>query len=838
MKGCKKIHVRPLFIVFLTMIFAILNMFALIKSWYLRVFNFPLMLFIFIVIVFVAFQIFAFVKKKDKSKTSATILTNNSSQNMENPKCSSECVVVDAAMLVDVKEIAGDEAVSNEENKIADAKNNETDNTNGINIKDETKVFNKVKIFNKFKNFCAMLKKKSALLLQKLTRALNYFSQNSKLINVIMAVFIITFLFSSFFLMPFFEHRKFEGESVIVGEVVQVTEYVGYKTIKLDNSHVINNKETHKLISGINVLINGFFDISAGDKLTLESEIYLSPYYNNYEKLGAFISGYAYSITVDATSIVSINTNKNVGNEVKNHTKLVLLEHLNEENAMLAYGILFGDRVDLAQHIKTNFSYVGISHILAVSGLNVTIIVLSLYLILKVLRINRYANAVIVALFVVFYCYLCNFTDSVMRAGIMGVVLVLCNLFGKRFDGLNALSLSGIIILALNPRYLFSVGFQLSFLCVFAMICLAGDMSKILQKIGVPTLIASSFAVSISVNIVILPILANVFNHVSLVSVFANILVVPLFSLAYVMIFYIIALSFAFGFIGGLLIAPALILHLVKTLANYMAMLPFAYIMVFRVGFFAIALIVLLCLVVKYFMISRRVKSIAVATIFVIFTLMITLSNIPAKINENFLFVEFQYSKNHVYYYHKDYGVTVIGSPTRQELGYQLIDNNIAEVENVVAYDFEINKYDEFLEMVFAYRVKNVYLPSYLEQFCYSFYLLEQQVNLFFLNDYTYVCDYNLVEINNDVGKLIALKMNSANSNLLVLNTTQNISNAKTIGEGIDRDIDMVFANRVRHNLFEHTDFNIEQVIFHRENALTDVDNVDLFNKTNFTKKI
>ena len=111
--------------------------------------------------------------------------------------------------------------------------------------------------------------------------------------------------------------------------------------------------------------------------------------------------------------------------------------------------MLFGGKQGLSDELKDMFSYSGISHILAVSGLHIGVLVSLIYYCLKKIKLNKFVKLILLATVLIFYSYLCDFTPSVCRASIMAVILCLCDLYKIQYDALSSLSIAGIIILLL-----------------------------------------------------------------------------------------------------------------------------------------------------------------------------------------------------------------------------------------------------------------------------------------------------------------------------------------------------------------------------------------------------
>ena len=105
----------------------------------------------------------------------------------------------------------------------------------------------------------------------------------------------------------------------------------------------------------------------------------------------------------------------------------------------------------------------GISHILSISGLHVSLLGMAIYKLLKRLKFPFTLSIILAIIFLYSYGALTNFSVSTVRSVIMMVLLLLSAIFGKTYDMLSAISLSAFLILLGNPIQLFNVGFQLSF---------------------------------------------------------------------------------------------------------------------------------------------------------------------------------------------------------------------------------------------------------------------------------------------------------------------------------------------------------------------------------------
>lgn len=228
----------------------------------------------------------------------------------------------------------------------------------------------------------------------------------------------------------------------------------------------------------------------------------------------------------------------------KESVKDKLYANLEPDIAGLSYAILIGDKYLLNDDIYEIFKNCGLAHTLAISGLHIGMFVLILIFILKKLKIKPKIRLIIMFLILLLYCVICEFAASVLRASIMSIVYLIADCFGKRKDMLSTFSFAGVIVLILFPMQLFSIGFLLSFASVFGIIFLNEPITKLLTKIKIPYKLASAIAITLSTTIATLPIISSVFGYIPVSSLLSNILILPIFTIAYYMLFITTIISF------------------------------------------------------------------------------------------------------------------------------------------------------------------------------------------------------------------------------------------------------------------------------------------------------
>lgn len=225
------------------------------------------------------------------------------------------------------------------------------------------------------------------------------------------------------------------------------------------------------------------------------------------------------------------------------------LYHLNQnQNGALSVALVTGYKGLFNENTAALFKYAGTSHIVAVSGFHLTVVMAVILYILKCLKIGSKPSAVILIWSVLFYCALAGFSKSVVRAGIMVIIMLLGSLFERRGDALNSLGIA-VFIICLNPFAVCDIGAGLSVLAVLALITLYPCFIKVLNKVipvhksdaGESVLhsikyavykFLSAFLLGLSVMIYSLPVLYLYFGYVGLSGLVSNVIITPIVSLA------------------------------------------------------------------------------------------------------------------------------------------------------------------------------------------------------------------------------------------------------------------------------------------------------------------
>ena len=140
-------------------------------------------------------------------------------------------------------------------------------------------------------------------------------------------------------------------------------------------------------------------------------------------------------------------------------------------------GILLGDTGDISEETLNNFSDSNILHILSVSGMHISYMIIASNFIFNKL-IGKHYSKIITTLVILIYICMVNFTPSVVRAGVTGIIFILSNFFYRKNDVWESLALSLLVILIYNPFLIQNIGLELSFAGTIGIIIFQKTLKK------------------------------------------------------------------------------------------------------------------------------------------------------------------------------------------------------------------------------------------------------------------------------------------------------------------------------------------------------------------------
>ena len=222
------------------------------------------------------------------------------------------------------------------------------------------------------------------------------------------------------------------------------------------------------------------------------------------------------------------------------------------KDASVFSAMILGDKKNLDEEIYELYKKNGIAHILAISGLHISLVGMSFYRLLRHIGLNYAISATIGSSFIIFYGLMTGMGISSQRAIIMFVICVIADVIGRTYDILSAMSLSALIMLAYSPYLIENAGFWLSYLAIVGITVVNPvlldeykktiakrdkesykniEKDKAIQNSFIKSMIESmikSMICSISITLITMPVIMYMSYEIPLYSIFLNLLIIPL----------------------------------------------------------------------------------------------------------------------------------------------------------------------------------------------------------------------------------------------------------------------------------------------------------------------
>jgi len=216
------------------------------------------------------------------------------------------------------------------------------------------------------------------------------------------------------------------------------------------------------------------------------------------------------------------------------------------EEAGFEKAIILGDRSELSDELEMDFRISGISHVLAISGLHLSLMGMAIFNLLKKIGAPRFVAAIISDSILLFYVVMISGSASAWRAFIMFTLMLLAPLIGRSYDSLSALAVAGMLLIISEPMYLLDGGFQLSFAAIVGIGGVYPALKSLMPKHVKPLRAMTwrdkivdrlvllghrslqSLLFGLSIQLATLPVAAYQYYTVSPYGLVLNLLVVPL----------------------------------------------------------------------------------------------------------------------------------------------------------------------------------------------------------------------------------------------------------------------------------------------------------------------
>lgn len=344
---------------------------------------------------------------------------------------------------------------------------------------------------------------------------------------------------------------------------------------------------------------NSNLKLSYGDKIEfylnyskpLAARNYMGFDYSSYLKTKK-IFGTA-DLKNEDVKIISNNNSNIILNKIyklRHFMKTKIEEVLPKETAGLCLGMLIGETSEIGEDLQGNFRDSNLSHILAVSGANVSYIIVSITYVFNKLCFRKKISKIISIILLILFMLLTGCTASVNRACIMAILMLIADLLHRKSDVYNNLAISALILLIINPYTILDIGFKLSYMGTIGIVFLHDKISnfiKVNNKIGKYFL--EMILVTTCANLAIIPIMMYHFNTISLTFYFSNVLSGPILGIVVIMGFIMFFVSLISNFLAiPIAFILNIMLNFIIKIAEITANMPLSKIIIITPSIFFI----------------------------------------------------------------------------------------------------------------------------------------------------------------------------------------------------------------------------------------------------------
>lgn len=382
---------------------------------------------------------------------------------------------------------------------------------------------------------------------------------------------------------------QFKNDEIQVEGIIKevLTEEEDYSKYLITVERVKSSSRQANIKEKLVLKVSGNTTLDVGDKVLVigvlnepqeNSNPGLFDYKLYLQTQNIFVTMYTKDYNINVIAKDQLTVPEKTAKDFKIKIEKLFDDNLMEEHSSLMKSMLLGDSSYLDEITEKRFRDVGLAHVLAVSGLHIGIISLFLIYALSFIGLNRRLAILFTILIIWFYGYMIGYPASVLRASIMFSFLMLANLIYRRYDAVNLIFFAGFILLIFNPLRIFSVGFQLSFSATISLVLFTNRIHEVVFK-GKGK-IGQALSPLIAVQIGIIPIMAYHFNNLSTISIIANLLLVPIISVALILGFVMIVFSLvSIGFFHIILYLLSsllgMLLYIVSFLVYIMHQIPY-----------------------------------------------------------------------------------------------------------------------------------------------------------------------------------------------------------------------------------------------------------------------
>ncbi len=282
---------------------------------------------------------------------------------------------------------------------------------------------------------------------------------------------------------------------------------------------------------------------------------------------------------------------------VKYRIETILSKLFHQPYRALSIGLITGAKQSMPDELNDNLNISGLTHIIALSGFNVTIIIVALTAVLANIM-HRKKIFIIGSILITIFIIMTGASASVVRAGIFSLLILYGKTIGRKAYQTNILLMAAVLMLVFNPFLLVNdIGFQLSFLAFCGIVYLSKIIEYLFSKSIInklPTWLQSPLLETLSAQILVFPLIAFSFGRVSLISPLSNIAVLWIIPLAMLMSFIAGVVGLIYLPLGKVVafIAYPVLIYIIEVI-NISAKLPLASLALQKYNYIVVSLLYL-----------------------------------------------------------------------------------------------------------------------------------------------------------------------------------------------------------------------------------------------------
>ncbi|MBQ8787674.1 MAG: ComEC/Rec2 family competence protein [Oscillospiraceae bacterium] len=425
---------------------------------------------------------------------------------------------------------------------------------------------------------------------------------------------------------------KYDGYDVeIKGVVTAVSNYDSDKS-----SYTIKGKINGDIEAYVTCYTDSY-DIEIGDSISVLGKAeelkdsYKFPTKTYYKSKEIFLR---------LSKVYKLNYTENNGFSIKktllkyrDYILSVISRNMNSKYSGIMTAMLFGDKTGIESSEKTLMYRAGIGHIMAVSGVHLSVICSFIWLIISHIPMNKYLRFILLLIPVLCFIVLAGMSNSVIRAAIMILIVYSAELFKRKADTFNSLGIAAILLTVTSPFAVRDASFLLSVTGVFGIGVIAPKIIKDIRKEYSLSKVAESLISSVCVMIVVFPVTTLFFDEVSVISPISNLILLPICEIVLIG-GVIVTLTGGIPFVAvPILKLCEICCMLVSVISKFIGSLHFSYIPLGNENTTALVASALIIGVTASFL-CKRTKTTA-AVIISVFIFVISFVNVQHYVSEN-----------------------------------------------------------------------------------------------------------------------------------------------------------------------------------------------------------